>query len=93
LHCRSCRGTKLELILNLGHHVPANFYLQKTNNKQFKKYPLKTYVCLTCWLVQIEDFIDGSELFLKDYAYLSGLSKTWHDHCIKFVSDCKKNLI
>ena len=90
MKCRSCNNKKLKLILDLGSHIPSNFYLNNINNIKNKKIPLRTYVCEKCWLVQIEDFIKGKKLFLKDYAYLSGVSKTWQEHCLKFQKYCSK---
>lgn len=88
MKCRSCDEKKLQLILDLGSHIPSNFYLNTFNNMKNKKIPLKAYVCKKCWLVQIQDYIRGNKLFLKDYAYLSGVSKTWNDHCYKFQNYC-----
>jgi SAM-dependent methyltransferase len=42
-------------------------------------------VCQNCWLVQTEDFTGAEELFTDDYAYFSGYSATWHDHCQNYV--------
>ena len=91
MKCNSCGHKKLKLILDLGAHIPSNFYLNNINNFRNKKLPLRVYVCEKCWLVQIEDYIKGNELFLKDYAYLSGISKTWLEHCLKFQKYCSKN--
>ena len=91
MKCRLCASSNTKLILNLGNHIPSNFYLNDTKNINKKKMPLKTYVCKNCWLVQIKDFIKGNKLFLKDYAYLSGVSKTWQEHCNNFTEYCVKN--
>lgn len=89
--CRSCKSKNLKQILNLGSHTPSNFYTKKKDKNSLKKFPLKTYLCLDCYLVQIKDYLKGDDLFLKNYAYLSGVSKTWHEHCLKFVIFCVKN--
>ena len=91
MKCRLCKSNNTKLILNLGNHIPSNFYLENIKNINKKKIPLKTYVCKDCWLVQIKDYIKGKSLFLNDYAYLSGVSKTWHNHCNKFKNYCIKN--
>lgn len=90
MQCRLCKSNKTKLILNLGSQIPSNFYLKDLDNINKKKIPLKLYVCQNCWLVQIKDFIKGKKLFLKDYAYLSGISKTWHEHCNDFKNYCIK---
>ena len=91
MKCRLCNSNNTKLILNLGNHIPSNFYLKNIKNTNKKKIPLKTYVCKNCWLVQIKDFILGKNLFLKDYAYLSGVSRTWHEHCDNFKDYCIEN--
>ena len=65
MKCRLCASSNTKLILNLGNHIPSNFYLNDTKNINKKKMPLKTYVCKNCWLVQIKDFIKGNKLFLR----------------------------
>ena len=91
MKCRSCASNNTKLILNLGNHIPSNFYLNDIKDINKKKIPLKTYVCKDCWLVQIKDFIKGNKLFLKDYAYLSGVSSTWQKHCSDFTEYCIRN--
>ena len=92
MKCRLCESNNTKLIINLGNHIPSNFYLKHTKNINKKKIPLKLYICKDCWLVQIKDFIKGKKLFLEDYAYLSGVSKTWHNHCNNFKDYCVENL-
>ena len=42
-------------------------------------------MCEACWLVQTEDVVDASVLFSADYAYFSGISSTWVEHCHHFA--------
>jgi len=88
VYCRSCHSKKLRIFFDLGSHIPANFYIKKREKSLNKKLPLKIYFCKKCYLVQIKDYISGKKLFSEDYAYLSGVSKTWHDHCQKFTNYC-----
>jgi len=47
-------------------------------------------VCEQCWLVQTEDFAEAEKLFDSEYAYFSGFSSTWLEHCERYVDDVIK---
>jgi hypothetical protein len=47
-------------------------------------YPLHTWVCEQCFLVQLEEYVSGAEIF-SDYAYFSSFSDSWLDHCRRYV--------
>ena len=39
-------------------------------------YPLQAWVCHHCFLVQLEEYVSGEDIF-KDYAYFSSFSDSW----------------
>lgn len=47
-------------------------------------YPLRAWVCERCFLVQLEEYVSGEEIF-TDYAYFSSFSDSWLDHCRRYV--------
>jgi SAM-dependent methyltransferase len=47
-------------------------------------YPLHAYVCTTCFLVQLEEFVPPSEIF-QDYAYFSSYSDTMLKHASAYT--------
>src|SRR5690348_18422415 len=47
-------------------------------------YPLHVRVCDRCWLVQLEAYVGGEEIF-TDYAYFSSYSTSWLAHAEKYV--------
>lgn len=47
-------------------------------------YPLHAWVCDRCFLVQLEEYVSGAEIF-SDYAYFSSFSDSWLDHCRRYV--------
>jgi predicted TPR repeat methyltransferase len=47
-------------------------------------YPLHVWVCESCFLVQLEEYVGGEEIF-SDYAYFSSFSDSWLDHCRRYV--------
>lgn len=86
LKCRHCSETLNHSFLDLGHQPPSNAYLEE-QHLCFSEvtYPLKVYVCTSCWLVQLPKHAEASELFNADYAYFSSTSSTWCEHSEAFV--------
>ena len=50
-------------------------------------YPLRVFVCHTCWLVQTEDFVGRETFFSEDYAYFSATSRNWLNHARRFCAE------
>jgi len=88
MDCRHC-GTPLSLtFIDLGSAPPSNAYLTERNLKRPERwFPLRILVCSECWLVQTEDYAGAEEIFTDDYAYFSSYSKTWLDHCERYVAN------
>ena len=47
-------------------------------------YPLHTYVCDNCFLVQLEEYVAPEEIF-TEYAYFSSYSEAWLKHAENYV--------
>ena len=83
--CRSCDSPLLDVVVDLGmsplcqKHVSAD---QLNVMEPF--YPLKTWVCRHCWLVQLEEYVGPAELF-EHYEYLSSYSTSWVEHARRYV--------
>jgi len=54
-------------------------------------YPLQAWVCHHCFLVQLEEYVSGEDIF-KDYAYFSSFSDSWLDHCKRYVNKMIRDL-
>ena len=52
-------------------------------------FPLKTFVCEKCFLVQLGEFKSPEEIF-ENYAYFSSFSKTWVKHAKDYVDSLVK---
>ena len=79
--CRHCGRLLRHVFLDLGTAPPSNSYLQASQLSSPEVYfPLKLFVCDTCWLVQTEDHAGRDELFSADYAYFSSVSSSWLRH-------------
>ena len=48
-------------------------------------YPLRAWVCEACFLVQLEQYVTGEDIF-TDYAYFSSFSDSWLKHCERYVN-------
>lgn len=81
MKCRHCNNELTKTFLDLGFSPPSNSYL---NHEDLKKseiyYPLNIKVCISCWLVQTEDYADARDFFNADYAYFSSTSSSWLLH-------------
>jgi ubiquinone/menaquinone biosynthesis C-methylase UbiE len=72
--CYACGGKNLNLVFDLGSQPLANSYkIRKDDKEEF--YPLGINSCGDCHHVQITHLVNPDLLF-KDYAYMSGVSKT-----------------
>lgn len=85
--CRHCSAQLKTKFLDLGFAPPSNAYLtaDKLNEPELH-YPLRLFVCESCWLVQTEDFAGRDDLFTPDYAYFSSVSSGWLNHATEYVS-------
>ncbi len=78
--CRFCKTHLKHTFVNLGMSPLSNSYLKSEQlSKSESFYPLHTYVCEKCLLVQLEEFESPEHIF-SDYAYFSSYSDTWLNH-------------
>lgn len=86
MNCRHCRNPLAHVFLDLGFAPPSNAYRTERDLTVPELYfPLKTYVCDHCWLVQTGDYTRADELFKSDYAYFSSTSKSWLEHAAAYT--------
>lgn len=84
--CRSCGATLTTVLVDLGMTPISNAFVradQASLSERF--YPLKSFVCDQCWLVQLEDFESPQTHFHADYVYFSSFSDSWLAHARSFV--------
>ena len=80
--CRHCGSAVDRVFVDLGSSPPSNAYVtEATAGDPEPRLPLRVLVCESCWLVQTEDFVSADRLFDRNYAYFSGFSSTWVEHC------------
>ncbi len=91
--CRACKNLLKKEVLDLGHQPPSNAYLRHEQLFTHEKtYPLKLYICESCWLAQLPEYAKAEDLFTNDYAYFSSTSSSWCKHAEKFVDLAKNKL-
>ena len=84
--CRHCGSPLEHPVIDLGHQPPSNAYLQPEQLTLPEiTYPLKVFVCTSCWLVQLPAHAAAEELFTPDYAYFSSTSTSWCSHAERYV--------
>src|SRR5690349_3671709 len=85
--CRSCRAPLKSVLVDLG-MTPISNALVRADHASFSErfYPLKSFVCNRCWLVQLEDFESPETHFHADYVYFSSFSDSWLAHARSFVT-------
>lgn len=83
--CRFCGADLEHSFADLGMSPVANSNLEPAQLHQMERfYPLHAYVCHRCFLVQVEEFENPSEIF-TEYAYLSSYSDSWVAHAKRYV--------
>ena len=87
MRCRHCNTDLIIKFLDLGRSPPSNAFLSLESIKASEKwYPLRVLVCDSCWLVQTEDFVDPTDMFIPEYAYFSSISSCFLKHAKNYVN-------
>ena len=83
--CRSCGAELKHTFIDLGMSPLANSNVEPDLRDRMEPfYPLHTYVCHECYLVQLEEFESPQHIF-SEYAYLSSFSESWVRHAQRYV--------
>ena len=86
LCCRACTAPLEHVFVDLGLSPLANAYPRAEDlQKPEAFYPLTTYVCCQCWLVQLPAAASPETIF-GDYAYFSSYSESWLRHAADYVA-------
>ena len=84
-HCRFCEAPLGHLLVDLGMSPLCESYVpaEKLNSME-PFYPLHVYVCDTCFLVQLEEYVAPKDIF-TEYAYFSSYADTWVEHAKRYA--------
>ena len=84
--CRFCQTPLQHTFVDLGMSPLCESYIKPDELKSMEPfYPLHSYVCEKCFLVQLEEFVAPSEIF-SDYAYFSSYSDSWLRHVEQYTN-------
>lgn len=83
--CRFCHSLLSNTFLDLGVSPLANSFVSPENAYKMEPfYPLHTFVCHSCLLVQLDEFESPHNIF-HDYLYFSSYSSSWLLHAKQYV--------
>ena len=85
--CMFCGCDLRDTVVDLGKSPLCETYLAPGQlNEMEPFYPLHIYVCRSCWLVQVEEYVPPDGIF-SDYPYFSSYSDSWLAHAKRYVDD------
>jgi SAM-dependent methyltransferase len=83
--CRFCGQPLTRLVVDLGMSPLCERFLRADQLDDVEPfYPLRVFVCDSCWLVQLAEYVSPQEIF-GEYAYFSSFSDSWLDHARRFA--------
>ena len=83
--CMFCASTLHDTVIDLGKSPLCETYLEESQlNEMEPFYPLHAYVCRSCWLVQVEEYVSPDGIF-TEYPYFSSYSDSWLAHARRYV--------
>jgi SAM-dependent methyltransferase len=83
--CRFCAAPLRHTFVDLGSSPLCESFLTAAElNRMEPFYPLHAYVCETCFLVQLEQYVAPEDIF-TEYAYFSSYSDSWVAHARAYV--------
>ncbi|MEO8313441.1 MAG: class I SAM-dependent methyltransferase [Pseudomonadota bacterium] len=83
-HCRFCSSDLKVTFVDLGMSPLCNTQIEPGEmNAMERFYPLHAWVCETCFLVQLEEYVSPDQIF-GDYSYFSSYSDSWVEHARRY---------
>lgn len=87
MNCRHCHEPLNQVFCDLNTCPPSNAMVKVDQLHQMEKYfPLKIFVCETCWLVQVDELEKAEDIFNNEYTYFSSFSSSWLKHAENYVN-------
>ena len=84
-YCRFCHEPLEHTFVDLGMSPLCESYITpEQRNRMEPFYPLHVYVCSSCFLVQLEQYVSAEEIF-TEYAYFSSYAVDWLKHAEAYV--------
>ena len=90
--CRFCGAPLRHTFVDLGLSPLCENYIAAAQlGEPERLYPLHSFVCDNCFLVQLPEHVTAREIF-EEYAYFSSYSESWLDHARKYVAAISSRL-
>jgi 2-polyprenyl-3-methyl-5-hydroxy-6-metoxy-1,4-benzoquinol methylase len=90
--CRFCAAELRETFVDLGMSPLCQTHITDAQLSAMEPYyPLHAFVCETCFLVQLGEFVAPDAIF-SEYAYFSSYSDSWLAHAKTYVEDVTERL-
>ena len=86
MNCRHCGNPLTKVFSDLQTCPPSNAMVKPEElNSPETYFPLKVFVCDSCWLVQVDEIEKAEAIFNADYTYFSSYSTSWLAHAKKYT--------
>jgi 2-polyprenyl-3-methyl-5-hydroxy-6-metoxy-1,4-benzoquinol methylase len=86
MNCRHCSEPLVTVFADLATCPPSNaMVVPERAGEPEQHYPLKVFVCQTCWLVQTDELEKADAIFNSEYTYFSSYSSSWVAHAKAYV--------
>ena len=83
--CRHCGDPLRHTFVDLGNSPLCESFLRADQlNDMEPFYPLHVWVCGTCFLVQLQEYVRPENIF-TEYAYFSSFSDSWLAHAKRYT--------
>jgi SAM-dependent methyltransferase len=83
--CRFCGAPLTKTFVDLGMSPLCQTHIEPHQLNQMEPfYPLHTWVCEKCFLVQLEEYVAPANIF-TEYAYFSSYSDSWVAHARRYT--------
>lgn len=84
--CRFCRASVQFRLIDLGMAPWCESYLSTSQLYETEPfYPIDAYVCDSCFLVQLQEYVPRSVIF-REHAYFSSYSDSWVQHAKHYAA-------
>jgi SAM-dependent methyltransferase len=85
--CRFCKAPLGHGFVDLGLSPVSNAFVRpEDTDKPESVYPLETFVCDQCLLVQLPEVQPPEHHFNENYAYFSSFTASWLEHSRRYVT-------
>lgn len=91
-NCRFCDNPLSDVFVDLGLSPLCQTQISPEQlNHGENYYPLRVFICSTCFLVQLDEYVSPDIIFGEDYPYYSSYSDSWvkhaKDYADKMIAD------